>query len=198
MAINPIDSANLIFEEALGSLMAHTLRGITNHFRKELIELDILVRPDAYGIIPLRAPKEGTTSIIMTKFVPKRTKTDLNRLYAAIFIHKDANHHLARVCIAHEVYHLLLELDVFLENEKRDTWPEIENDKAVEDMCNHFAWELCHQHDQFNRNDGEREKRILFPDNTFNQPFNMKDSTEWFSRWPNGFALDSEKPFWKP
>ena len=197
MATQPIESAGLIFSEALGALMAHTIRGVTNHFRKERVDLAVRVMPDNYGLIPLRAPREGTTSIIMSQFIPRRYKTYPDNLDASIFIHKDANKHLARVCIAHEVFHLLLELEAFVAQRNRDIWPEIDNDKVVEDRCNHFAWELCRQHDEFNKNDDLRKKHVLFPKDTFNQPFNMNDTKEWFLRWPDGFALDPQNPFWK-
>jgi len=175
--------------------MAHTIRGIVNHFRKRHIELDVRVIPDTYGIIPLNAPREGTTSVMMSKFVQRAAKTERDRLYASIFIHQNANKHLARVCIAHEIYHLLLELDALQSDRK--AWPVIPFTRAIEDSCNHFAWELCRLHDEFNKDDSKRKTHILFPINTFQQPFNMNDSTDWIIRWPDGFALDPTKPFWK-
>jgi Zn-dependent peptidase ImmA (M78 family) len=132
----------------------------------------------------------------MSSFVPRKRPTDRDRLNATIYIHEHANKHLARVCIAHEIYHLTLELDRFVRS-ARKSWPKIPLDRTIEDMCNHFAWELCRLHDLFNKNEDERKKHIFFPDDTFKQPFKMSDSKEWSVNWPDGFALDTENPFWK-
>lgn len=195
MAIDPISAAKSVFHESLTSLMAHTIRGVTNHFEKQKIELTVLVTADTRGRINLMAPEVGATSLLMTNFVKGVDETTPNRLLAKIYIHKDANKHLARICIAHEIYHLLLELDRYL---SEGEWPtSVSSTKIIEDQCNQFAWQLCKYHDGFNRKDDHRKKHIFFPEGTFNQPFKM-DSTKWYLDWPNDISLDPHNPFYKP
>lgn len=196
MAISPLDAAKLVFDESLTSLMAHTIRGVTNYFEKERIELTVLIAADMHEQIKLRGPDKGATSLLMTNFV-KGPDGAPSRLLAKIYIHKNANKHLARVCIAHEIFHLLLELDAYKESGEKKEWPVAPpSGKAVEDMCNQFAWQLCKYHDDFNRRDDLRKKYIFFPEHTFDKPFNMND-TAWYLEWPADIALDPQHPFYK-
>ncbi|MGH7979951.1 MAG: hypothetical protein ACREE6_11300 [Limisphaerales bacterium] len=130
----------------------------------------------------------------MTRFIQKGRPVDMDKVYATIYIHQHANKPLARICIAHEMYHLLLELEEFLEK-GRGAWPKVPGNKLIEDQCNQFAWELCRKHDQFNRDDGLRQRHMIFPDGTFDAPLKTNDHTDWVSNWPKGIALDPFHPF---
>lgn len=197
MPITSLGSAKTVFDEAFVSLMAHTIRGVINQFRKAGIELDVRVMPDTIGMLKLKAPKQGATSFLLSRLVKGAKVPERDRLYASIYIHQEANKHLARICIAHEIYHLLLELDEFL-LKGRIQWPKVPVSRTMEDSCNHFAWELCRLHDIFNRDTNLREKHVHFPDGTFIQPFPVDDATNWVNKWPNGIALDPRNPFYKP
>ena len=195
--MKPLDSAQTIFDEAFAALMAHTICGVKNEFLAQDIELFMVIRPDLHGFIKLKDPKKGATSVLTSRFLTKARQLERDRLYATIYIHADANKPLARICIAHEMYHLLLELYEYVENGKV-AWPKNLNHKQnMEDACNQFAWQLCFQHDKFNRHDGLRKEHMIFPDGTFDRPFKMHDSTDWIKNWPNGIALDPTRPFYK-
>lgn len=193
MAITPAESAQKIFDESLMSLMAHTLRGVTNHFVKRAIDIDIRVVADTCDTIRLRGPNQGATSILVTRFRRRNNPLEWDRVRATIFIHKDANKNLARFCIAHEVFHLLLELDSYLNN-GRTAWGRLPTSRAIEDECDHFARQLCKLHDDFNRNERHREKLILFPTNAFETVLKTHDTANQLS-WPKGIELDPKNPF---
>ncbi len=185
MAIKPINTAKLVFEESLVSIMAHTIRGVENHFRRHRVELDLRIISDKFGTIT-----NGTTSVLKT-----RLNTHQDRVLASIFLHKDANKNLARVCVAHEIYHLLVEFEQWRES-GRLIWKPIPHSKLLEDECNQFAWELCRQHDRFNRSERHRENEIYFPEGAFEKPLTTDISKS--ENWPNGLAVDPDRPFTKP
>ena len=136
----------------------------------------------------------GATSILATWFLPKRFPADRERVRASIYIHPQANRHLARICIAHELYHLLMELDQYNKHRKHG-WPTpTPVTKATEDACNQFAWELCRKHDEFNKKQENRERLIYFPPHVFDAPLKTH-STHNSYEWPEGIALDPKNPF---
>ena len=47
----PEQNATLFFKESLGSLMAHTLRAVFNHFYRKGIVVDVLVLADTANAI---------------------------------------------------------------------------------------------------------------------------------------------------
>lgn len=190
---NPIESAQEIFEECLSALMAHTIRATQNHFRKKGLILELKVVADVNDVISLTAPGVGPTSIVQAWHLPPRPGTP-GRVQATIFIHQHANKDLARLCIAHEIYHLLVELEAFIAS-GHTKWTSISVNKALEDQCNQFAWELCKRHDDFNRDEGRRAKFKYFPEGTFDKPITTNAKMQ--AVWPNGIALDSKNPFYK-
>jgi hypothetical protein len=119
-----------------------------------------------------------------------------DRVDAKIYIHRDANKHLARICIAHELYHLLLELDVFLASNRKQ-WGGLSNSTSVEHDCNQFAWQLCLMHECFNRDRDNWANHILFPKNMFNTALTTHDARR-DQEWPSGISLDQQNRFWQP
>jgi hypothetical protein len=113
---------------------------------------------------------------------------------AGIIIHPDANRTLARVAIAHEIFHLLLELKQYLET-GRQRWIPVEVTRAIEDECNQFAWELCHMHDRFNKDARSTSAMIHFPENFFNAPISTNSDRQ--AQWPDGMALDPTARFFE-
>jgi hypothetical protein len=194
MKMDPLAAAAEIFGESTRSMMAHTIRGTVNHFRRQHLELDIKVFPDTYGTILKTNGHSSPASILRTGFHAGAQAPMRGRVTADIAIHKDANHHLARICIAHEIYHLLCEL----ENWKAAGgvgWENIPLSPDLEDACNQFAWQLCLHHDGFNRDEPNRQRHILFPDKLFERPFTTDTLKQ--GNWPLGIGLDSKNPFFK-
>jgi hypothetical protein len=194
--MTPITAAEDIYVEALGSLMAHTVRGVTNYFLRHRVELDLTIKTDHTGIIQLAVPGKDCTSVLMTHPVKVKMANGaekVSRVKATIFVHKDANKHLARICIAHEIYHLLLELDAYLKS-GGTIWANLPTTPEVEDACNQFAWDLCKKHDKFNRDEAEREKHVYFPIRVFDSPLKT-NTTHNHLEWPAGIALDPNNAF---
>ncbi|HEX3798384.1 MAG TPA: hypothetical protein VH413_06745 [Verrucomicrobiae bacterium] len=195
MPINPEKSADNIFQESFSALMAHTIRGVTRHFLKNGIELDVRILVDRSGLASAGGSKAPSIIIIEPsniKGVAGGT-TKINRVKASIFIHKNANKHLARICIAHEMYHLLLELEAYITSDRK-TWAAIPVSRAVEEACNIFAWQLCRAHDKFNKDEASREKHVYFPEHTFDAPLKTS-STDNCPEWPRGISLDPDNTF---
>ena len=181
---DPLKAALDIFNESLSSLMAHTIRASVNYFRlRGGLELDVRIIADTYDRITL-----GATSVLKSKLVDGRN------LRADIFLHKHANRHLARICIAHELFHLLMELEQWKKNNKL-LWAPVPPSRDVEDKCNQFAWELCRYHDQFNRHERNRETHIFFPDGLFDKPLITDISKS--ENWPLGVKIDPNDSFTK-
>lgn len=175
--------------------MAHALRAVTNKFVRKGIDLDVRVIADMADSIQLMEPRKGATSILLSRFRKGLADGERDRVHALIFIHKFANRHLARVCIAHEVYHLLLELQAYVEGGRR-TWPHLPASKQIEDDCNLFAWQLCKFHDDFHRSETARQRFVYFPERMFDRV--LKLNVGAYLEWPAGIALDPRNPFHAP
>lgn len=177
--------------------MAHTLRAVFNHFYKKGIVVDILVVADTANAILPRSPTPGATGLLRTQLSSRRSEEggQFDRVIAWIYIHKDANRHLARICIAHEIYHLVMELNAYIAR-KRTGWSQIAVDRVLEDRCNHFARLFCGYHDKFNRDDRLREEFVYFPKEMFNEVVTT-NSTHSQGDWPLGITLDPAHPFYR-
>jgi|GEM_PF-6001868 len=191
MISKPLDAANEIFQESLGAIMAHTIRGTQNYFRRHLVSLELVINADANDILALEEPRAGVTSILKTRLL-KTPPGVPDVVKAAIYLHKHANRTLARVSVAHEIFHLLLELHVYLTTMRKE-WKRVAVTKDIEDQCNQFAWELCHEHEVFNRHEGVRNDYIFFPKDFFAKPFNTNATFQ--AQWPPGMAIDAAHPF---
>ena len=190
---DPLSAARTIFTESLGSLMAHSIRGTQNHFRRHNLELELLVVADMVNQIRLKGPHHGATSVLQSRFIiPRPGSPAVGMVQARIYIHKDATRTLARICIAHEIFHLLLELSEYLACDPNSrVWKQVLTNKDVEDRCNQFAWELCRAHDKFNRDDQTRSELLYFPERLFDRPLSTDAAHQ--NNWPLEMALEPAK-----
>jgi hypothetical protein len=187
--LDPVKVAEAVYSEAYRSLMAHSVRATVNYFRRRRVELDLAITADHKDIIPLSGPK-GTPSVLMTRC--STSPLGVKRVHAFIFIHKHANRDLARICIAHELFHLLSELEHMLQN---GNWSRLAITADLEKACDKFAYELCKRHDDFNRDEDARKNNIYFPENSLFECFSisMRDR----ETWPEGIRLDPDAPFYR-
>ena len=189
----PLQCAEMMFQESLIALMAPSVRAITNHFARHGIDLDLLIVADMADRIQLMPPRQGTTSILLTRLKKSTSAGRRDRVQATIFIHKDANRALAKVCIAYELYHLLLELAAYIKA-RRAHWAGVHPNKQIEDDCNVFAWQLCKFRDALNRDEGLRQAFLYFPEHLFDSPLRI-ESIQAQLEWPAGISLDPNDPF---
>jgi Zn-dependent peptidase ImmA (M78 family) len=171
--------------------MAHTVRGTVNYFLQRRIELDLRILSDSARAVC----KDGATSVLKSSVTPRsiRAGGGLDRVTARIYIRLDANKNLARVCIAHEIYHLLKELDAYI-SRGRTAWLQIPPSRELESECNVFAWRICFYHDRFNNDDELRKKHVSFPPELFVKTFNMTNIRN-LEEWAMGVELDPTHPF---
>lgn len=193
-AISQKSVAQTFFEEAANTLMANTIHGTVNHFRKHRLSLDVRVVADIAGLIPLSKDKMTVGSILVSRFVAGEEGGENSRVFANIFIHKDASRHLARICIAKEVYVLIEELDAYLKGGRKQ-WGGMPRGKKLESDSDVFAWELCRLHDELNRSGHARNPFIHLPSQLFDHP--PKIGEKLFGI-PSEMALDSDNPFYSP
>ena len=192
--LKTIDTAVKIFSESLTAVMAHAIRGTQNHFYAHGVTLQVRIVPDKHDRLKLREPGRGVTSILWTNLVKHNVDYLSPTVNATIHIHQYANRNLARICVAHEIFHLLMELHAY-EQSGRKHWKQIRIDRQVEDECNQFAWELCFKHDRFYRDDERRKASVYFPEGLFERPFNVDLNQQ--DLWGPGVGLDPEHPFYK-
>lgn len=188
----PKDRGKIIYNESLGSLMAHTIRAINNDFLQYGIELDVRIIADVANAIASQDDRTGAISLLRTRWkrMPGHTH---DRVRAFIYIHEHANRCLARICIAHEIYHLLLEFKAFIDGGRKD-WKRVEVNEDVENACNEFAWSLLKSHDEFNKNEKLRQEYMYFPDGLFDNPLTTRDP----KGWPKGVGFEPDNPFYRP
>lgn len=137
-----------IFRGSKSSLMAHTIRAVEKLFLENDVALDVLIERDEHG----RRIKGNVVSVLNTRFF---AGVPIPRVTANICIHNHATRNLARYCIAHEIYHLILEFRGYLKS-GREIWPNLAqpvvdgNGKTkkekMEDECDCFAQRLCLEH----------------------------------------------------
>lgn len=178
--------AEEIYQISEKSLMAHTIRAVKQRFMRKQLGVDIQIEPDKDGVLEGRAVSSLFTRHLIS---PKIIK-------AKILIRPDASRALARFCIAHEVYHLLILLDKY--NPTYSAWPaDSQMDRLEEDACDAFAWHLCFKHNNFYWDD-EKLKRCRFGNEKGDFPnlFRTHD-LERIENWPYPFRLTPEDPFWR-
>ncbi len=160
--MSPESAAKSIFDHASGALMAHSIRGVESHFLKNGVYLQVLVLngpPVMFRKRPLRS------SLLTMSLKPEDFPDDRIRVVAKIYLRKGINHHLSRLAIAHELYHLLLALQAHIKS-NRASWDErCRSEHEV--ACNKFAQEICRLHNEFNGDEELRKKRIAFPEEIF-------------------------------
>src|SRR5579871_5725140 len=110
--LSPQAVASDVFDESLQALMAHSIRAIQNLFKKAGLTLEVLVIADNRAVLPLDGPPTGPTSILRSQLLGTTDpcRTCAKRVRATIFLHRFCTKNLARVCIAHELFHLMAEL----------------------------------------------------------------------------------------
>ena len=167
--------------------MAHSIRALSNHLLRRGVELDVRIIPDLANAL------QGATSFLRTSFRPKKRDGEHDRVVAFIFIHRYATKNLARLCIAHEIYHILLEFDVYTDL-GRANWPGVQITPEIEAECDRFATELCRRHDAFNKCENLRKEHLYFPDGIFGYTQNTRRIN---TDWPSGLGLDPDNPFYK-
>ena len=183
--------AKIIFNESLGSLMAHTIRAVTKYLLQRGIELELRIMGDTANAVTSE-DHPGAISMLRTR-LKKIPNSPLSRLYAYIYIHPHANRRLARICIAHEIFHLILEFEAFIESDRK-VWKQLPVDEKIEAKCNEFARRLLKFHDDFNKSAESRKEYMYFPDHFFDNPLNLRDP----KNWPDEIKLDPKHPFYEP
>jgi hypothetical protein len=191
-AMEPAQTAEIIFQESCMSIMGHAIRGVINHFHNNAIELHVQVIADTVDAIRLRAPNEGATSVLYASMIRRQNLREHDRLHAKIFIHKHASKHLARFCVAHELYHLLLEQSNYI-GSGRKHWRAVAPTKEIEDACNEFARNLCNHIDVLHHDQQFREKHVYFPKPLLEKGINTSNTNS--AEWPDGVCLDPVHPF---
>lgn len=191
MPIDPTKAATAIFDESLGSLMAHSIRGLKNYAYSKRVLIDVFIISDKYGVLGFTVNKP---SMLKCRLVHPPTLSGYvgaSRVDAKIHVHRYANKMLARFCVAHELFHLIEIIDKYAQSENKNVLPVIPRNKALEDRCNVFARDLCMYHDKFNKNQRLRDEHIYFPDKCFETIIQHSKEISW----PAGFGLDENKPF---
>lgn len=190
MNLVPETAAEDVFAYSSGAIMAHSIRAVTEYCWRYRVELHVVVIAEP-GILVKTA---GKTSLLFTRFSAGErfgSSGDMDRVRARIFIHKDASKSLAALCVAHHIYHLMLELDAFLSS-GRVTWSGVPWTKTIEDECDRFAFRLCKLHAS---GGGGGRTHTRFPEGIFDKPVNIND-LELISHWPAGLRFDPKHPFY--
>jgi hypothetical protein len=128
--------SGVIYNLSEQCLMAHTLRAVEWHITREYNknEFPIILTVED-GVIDRWRSKSWT---IVTADS------------AHVFIEQSMSRDQKRVCIAHEAYHVL------------EFFRPVKSDKSrIEDICDHFANDLCGKHDAFYR-DPVKVKSCIF------------------------------------
>src|SRR5215469_16883288 len=179
-------AAQLVFGESTTSLMAHTIRAVKKIFSSYQLDLDVRLVPDSFHTV-LGTDDDSPISILSTRCHP--IVSARGSVVARIFINPNATRHLARFCIAHEIYHLLMELKAFVNSAlaARDRlWPtrdrviaqvqsagNLDRETAIaiiEGDCNKFARKLCNLHHDFRT---KHTEVVLFPDGLISGVINI-------------------------
>jgi hypothetical protein len=119
--------AEVIYNLSEQCLMAHTLRAVEWHITREY-------NKDEFSIILV--VEGGVQNRWHSKSWSFPTST-----CAYIWVDETLDRDQKRVCIAHEAYHILEYMR-----------PVKSNPPRLEDVCDHFANNLCKQHDAFYKN----------------------------------------------
>jgi len=114
--MTPKEAATKLYQSSRRSLMAHSLRAVKGQFILNGVDLDIYIRTDRRAGMP--EARKGPHSLLHRRWQPAEKREDeagqarrSGRVKSLIWIHPEASWHLARFCIAHEIYHLLPPVD---------------------------------------------------------------------------------------
>lgn len=147
--------------------MAHTIRGFTNILHKKGFILYLQIIRDNNNLIFRHEPSKS--SILNAKPMDKIENLPYTPIFAKIHLRKEASHHLSRLCVAHELYHLWLLVERFTDANRKEWDNEIK--EGDEESCNEFAKQLCKKHNEFNKDEGLRGEKIEFPSDILDNEF---------------------------
>lgn len=183
-------AAKQLYFCALRSLMAHSIRGVENYFTAQAVDLDVAVRVDKRGFLGQRP----SLLLRIAHETPSNPDRDI-RIQASIWLHKDASWHLARFSIAHEIYHLMKELEMFKQisgHEKSWRSLDLSTHEGLEKECHEFAQHLCDLHNDFNHG-SKNAAQLLFPLEMLDA---VKEGNLDLQTWPVEYGFNKECPFW--
>lgn len=128
------DLAKEIYEQSKRALMAHSVRAVKEHLRaKHRINHYTIVIRQLTGIQSRYARNSWVV---------------FGQRNATILVDQSLEHDETRVCIAHELFHVLYSFERSTADPKRN------RGRLMEDACDVFANELCELHNAFYQ-DGE-------------------------------------------
>lgn len=144
-----IRMAQLIFDTATDCLMAHSIRAFQTYiWRKFHAQCDIVLQ---------------VKHNVKRMFFGKKSWTLLIQNGAILMVDCDETPDQQRVCIAHELYHLIISANAAKGNHSNQhkVLAPIQHGKSIEDVCDLFANELCTKHNDFYKS-GDAQKRGVF------------------------------------
>lgn len=186
-----------IFKRSESCAMAHSIRAMILEFNQRQIGLNVTIKPADAKLLKIGSSpaRKAPISLLFTLHYPGQIVPHARGLvHATMQINKDANKPLARLCIAHELFHLYQQLMQF-EASKFLIWPTTSTHPShfSEDQCDTFAWHLCNRHNKFYY-DAKKLASCRFGVETFNRG-PIKTSEEAIENWPAPFKLDPAEPF---
>ena len=178
--------------------MAHSIRAMTAEFNERQIGLHVVIDPVAGKWLHRGHSSRTPVSLLNIKYYRYQiVPYPKGLIHATIRVNQEANRQAARLCIAHELFHLYLQLLKF-EASGYNNWPNNPPtpDPIEEYACDAFAWDLCRQHHEFywdnTRLDSCRFGLKDFPDGP------LRISLEAADKWPLPFQLGTGTPFTTP
>ena len=184
--MEPLTVAKTIYCGSLRSLMAHTIRTVENNFRLHGLGLDVVI---------IRMPLGDLNGTLNTRLAGRfLLQASPIRVTATIYINERACKELARFTIAHEIYHLLLELEEWTKEKK--AWTQLEPSSKMERDCNSFAQALCFLHDnKLYRDEENRKRNVYFCTELFQEAITTGEDGR--PNLPEQLALGIGVPYWK-
>jgi len=144
--------SDYVYALSENALMAHSLRACVQLFQRFGLTLIIEVFEDRWGSLrPEKAYGEKKPkSVLMCHYESISISPNALRgaVRAKITVRKDLNRYAARLCIAHEIAHLLVKLRRFQDVPSSDSWTESlkRHHPKVENLCDRFASRLYIRH----------------------------------------------------
>ena len=186
--MDPLEFAKTVYCGSLRSLMAHTIRAVENIFRGNGLGLDVIITR-----MPLQN-LHGTLNTRLGGWFLQPTNPPA-RVTATIFINEQSSKELARFTIAHEIYHLMIELENW-KNGERKAWAQLSPTPQMESDCNRFAQALCFLHDsKLYRDEENRERNVYFCPELF--AHEITTSQDGGPNLPEKLALGLGTPYWE-
>lgn len=122
--------AQIIYDRAVGCLMAHSIRAVEKHLREQY-EFDTQIVLDACPHVRSDTGRLSWCSV---------AQHSGHITYIRYWDDKDLGHNHKRFCVAHELYHIIWSVA---------SSSAVPREVRSEQVCDHFANELCKKHDKF-------------------------------------------------